>query len=976
MVLLGLVILAALFVEFAGGTSKTGRTVSASGSTSHPEDSAAGPLPTADPKTPGQIPSASGAQSPQPPVSLVSNSSKATAASVASGQPSSSTINDSPTPLPVSGLVIEDGGSAKSFQLALDEIWVSDADGKGRIAPVQANDAAELEALVLAEKEHASAVLYVEGEPRSELSRRLVTNEVTAKLAAGTDIPAVAASVGAGSFQRPEYAPEYVVFKTAPGLASLRVSRAMKNLEGVETADAQLARLQTKRTLPNDTLVGKQWHLKFNNQSGAVAGTDIDVESVWNYPAGPGIRGTGIRIGIVDDGLQTSHPDLAANVDTVNDKDWNGNDADPSPGTGDDHGTACAGNAAARGNNGVGVCGSAPEATLVGMRLISAAASDSQEAEAMAYLPSLIQIKSNSWGPNDDGVTLEGPGPLALAALKTATETGRNGKGTIFMWAAGNGGDVQDNSNYDGYANSIYTNAVAAFDSLSRQAYYSEPGANVLISAPSSGDTPSLGITTVDRSGASGYNTGSTSGELSDANYTQTFGGTSSATPTAAGVVALILQANPNLGWRDVQEVLITSARKVNPTDADWKTNGGGFHFNHKFGAGLIDAASAVALAKTFTGLGAMKSTSSASTTQTAIPDNSATGVTRTFNFTSSPVSRVEHVTVKLTVTNVPKGQLEVTLTSPSGTISRLCETGADTTNKLTNWTFMTVRNWGENPTGTWTLKVADRKAGTTGSLTSAELTLFGSSGVTVNPPPVVSLTTPTEGQTFPPNTVVTLTATATDQNAQGNAGLISQVQFFSGATSLGIDTTAPYSLAWTTPTAVGNYTLTARATDTEGAAATSTPVNVTVANPAVQLLTENFATLTGGSMTSTTSNVPWSGNLNFPTIVNAYRANGAVRIGTSVSAGSLTSKPLDLSKNGGRFSVKFDVKGWVTVEGNIIVSVSGSNFKTVTYAAPITGSFESKVLNFTGGTSNMTVTIKTSTKRAFLDNVSITSGP
>src|SRR5690606_8931260 len=126
-----------------------------------------------------------------------------------------------------------------------------------------------------------------------------------------------------------------------------------------------------------DPLISKQWHLKYQNQSGVVSGTDVNVEPVWNYPssvAGTYHRGAGIRIGIVDDGLQTAHPDLAPNVDTVTDKDWNQNDNDPNPDPADDgtdysndHGTACAGNAAARGNNGIGVSGTAPEGTLVGL---------------------------------------------------------------------------------------------------------------------------------------------------------------------------------------------------------------------------------------------------------------------------------------------------------------------------------------------------------------------------------------------------------------------------------------------------------------------------------------------------------------------------------------------------------------------------------------------------------------------------------
>jgi subtilisin family serine protease len=193
------------------------------------------------------------------------------------------------------------------------------------------------------------------------------------------------------------------------------------------------------------------------------------------------------------------------------------------------------------------------------MRLIAAATTDAREAEAMTYLPQLIEIKSNSWGPNDTGILLEGPGPVTLTALQTATSSGRGGKGSIILWAGGNGGDVQDNSNHDGYANSIYTIAIGATDSAGRQSYYSEPGSNLVVCAPSSGITDTLGITTTDRTGTLGYNTASTA---SGGDYANDFGGTSSATPSATGVVAVMLEKNPNLGWRDVQEIVIRTAAR------------------------------------------------------------------------------------------------------------------------------------------------------------------------------------------------------------------------------------------------------------------------------------------------------------------------------------------------------------------------------------------------------------------------------
>ena len=180
---------------------------------------------------------------------------------------------------------------------------------------------------------------------------------------------------------------------------------------------------------------------------------------------------------------------------------------DPNPGTGDDHGTSCAGNAAATGNNGLGVSGTAPEATLVGLRLIAAVRHRRQGSRGHGLDADIIQIKTNSWGPNDNGITLEGPGPLTLAALPTATTTGRGGKGTIFLWAGGNGGDVGDNSNYDGYANSIYTIAIGATDSAGSRAYYSEPGGQPRRLRAVQRRSPALGITTVDRTGANGYNT-------------------------------------------------------------------------------------------------------------------------------------------------------------------------------------------------------------------------------------------------------------------------------------------------------------------------------------------------------------------------------------------------------------------------------------------------------------------------------------
>lgn len=816
---------------------------------------------------------------------------------------------------------MHDAGLTRNFVLALDELWVTDLDGKGRVVSVDAASPQDLEQIVLAASasgEPARAVLYEDGAERNEFTRRVVSPLVTVQLSEGATPAEIAQSVGASSFELPEYAPGFAVLKMGPGLESLRTAKQLADQPGVMLAEAQLGRQQAKKAMPNDALVGQQWHLKFNNQTGAVAGTDLNIETAWAYPTnGAGVRGRGIRIGIVDDGLQTAHPDLSPNVDTTNDYDWNDSTPnDPNPSTGDDHGTACAGDAAARGNNNIGVSGSAPEATLVGMRLIAALTTDAQEAAAMNYLPQLIQIKSNSWGPTDTGSRLEGPGPLTVAALKNAVETGRGGKGTIITWAGGNGLGSSDNSNYDGYANSIYTIAVGAFDSQSRQAYYSESGANLVITSPSSGSSPALGKTTTDRTGSVGYASG---------DYTTDFGGTSSATPTASGVIALMLEANPNLGWRDVQEILMRSAKKVNPSDADWKTPiaPASINHNHKFGAGLIDATAAVNLAKTWVNLGIQKSAvSTQSGLSVSIPDNNATGVTRSFDFSASNL-RVEHVTVKLSVNTVRKGQLEVTLTSPSGTVSRLAEKHGDTTNLYTGWTFMTVRNWGENSRGTWTLKVADRTANSVGTLTDAEVTIYGTDAVPTNPPPSVTVTQPASGSFVASGTNVTLSATASDFTADGSAGVVSSVQFYQGSSLIGTASldSGSYTYTWNNPSP-GTYSITARAADSEGATGTSSPVSFTIlsgnGSPVVSSFSPASApvgssvVLTGGNFVDV-SGVAFNGTpassftVNSATQITAFVPNGAATglitvtnsfgSGASASAFTVTQLPVLISQ-------------------------------------------------------------------------------
>jgi subtilisin-like proprotein convertase family protein len=563
----------------------------------------------------------------------------------------------------------------------------------------------------------------------------VLTREVLVRLAAGTDVAALARSVGAAASQELAYAPRHYVLRVLQPGAALQVTAQLATLPGVEHVEPVLKRKLSKRFVPNDPLFSQQWTLLNIGQHSATVGADINVTNVWdNY------RGTGIVVGVIDDGFQYTHPDLSANAMTSIHYDYRDNDNDPAPvGVGaaaDSHGTATAGVIAARGNNGIGLAGVAFEASLVGLRLIGGTAGDTQEGASLSHSNQVIHIYNNSWGPNDDGLTKGGAGTLALAALQTGVTSGRSGKGNIYVWAAGNGGIALDNAGYDSYNGSIYTISVGALNDLGQKADYSERGACLIVAAPSgaeSGDgTRPQGTTTTDLVGENGYNLAAKTvgpvgpDELADRDYTQNYNGTSSAAPVVSGVVALMLQANPNLGWRDVQEVLIRTATQTDPTNNEWRTNKAGFKFNPNFGAGRVNAGAAVALATNWSNLATMVTTNSEqSSLSVAIPDNDNNGITRSFDLSASNL-RVEQAIVTVDITHANRGDLVINLVSPAGTISPLAELHNDTNANYTAMTFRSTFNWGEDSKGVWHVQVSDRRAANTGTLTRVKLDVFG----------------------------------------------------------------------------------------------------------------------------------------------------------------------------------------------------------------------------------------------------------
>lgn len=355
-------------------------------------------------------------------------------------------------------------------------------------------------------------------------------------------------------------------------------------------------------TFDNSTLgvhFDAQWHLLNTGQSqsyadipreSGTAGEDINVLDAWRR----NIYGRGVTVSIVDDGVQSVHHSLQCGFDREASFDFEKNSKDQVLNLDDTHGTQCAGVAVGRDNATCGV-GAAFRANVSGIRLLVTRFSDSLAANALVHALDRIDIYSNSWGPWDDGTTIDRY-PHTLKALEYGVTHGREGKGAIYVWAAGNGAFNGDSSSYDELSGSPYTISVAASDWHGRHSVYSEMGTNILVNAPSKGAALVSGgikfysnIVTADRIGWYGENM------YGDCSFE--FGGTSSSCPLVAGVVALMLEANPTLTWRDVQHVLVESANVRHVDDTSWSQNFAGKWYSPKYGFGRVDAGKAVQIA-------------------------------------------------------------------------------------------------------------------------------------------------------------------------------------------------------------------------------------------------------------------------------------------------------------------------------------------------------------------------------------------
>jgi subtilisin-like proprotein convertase family protein len=487
---------------------------------------------------------------------------------------------------------------------------------------------------------------------------------------------------------------------------------------------------------PTDPLYPQQWHFtKLGN-----------IEKIWDE-----FSGAGIHIGVYDGGVALDHPDLAGNYDPSREVVIDGiklsgavNIPATDPNETPAHGTAVAGLITASANNGEGIVGAAWGASLTGINIFDTTSpiylrsADFTDFRAAFHQMTNFEVTNHSWnGPSiyDPLGNLYGSGFTGSGEFDYASANGRGGLGTVIVQSATNQNlDAQG----EGMNVSRFTITVAGTQQDGFAADFSNYGACVLVTAPAvlilTTDIPSP-IAEFDGK----YSRGS---------------GTSFSAPLVSGVAALMLDANPNLGWRDVQNIIAASATHtgsaigaVSPgtnENSNWllnaaaNWNGGGMHFSNDYGYGALNAYNAVRMAEVWSLFAPAQVSANEQgwenidSTDYAIPDN---GVFQTsILLTPIPAIDIEHVELSIDLTHTDYTQLRIFLVAPSGTEMQLYDGsgGSETTaDGFFNWTYGGEALRGEDAAGTWTLRIVDSAAGETGTLLWCKVLVNGAAGST-----------------------------------------------------------------------------------------------------------------------------------------------------------------------------------------------------------------------------------------------------
>ncbi|MBY0403204.1 MAG: S8 family serine peptidase, partial [Cyanobacteria bacterium] len=460
-----------------------------------------------------------------------------------------------------------------------------------------------------------------------------------------------------------------------------------------------------------------QWHLV----KGTPSGVDINVQKAWKD-----YSGKGINVGVVDQGVSrvselTNAYDPAKGFDVLRRiNDGNNKFGD------EQHGTWVSGVIAAK-NDGQGTTGVAYNSTITSFRFLGKPGESRfgfvSDLDTVIRMQNKVQVSNNSWGFTSP-LAANSIAPMINSALESTVRTGRNGLGTIMVFAAGNSRQQGDNTNYSPLTNSRFSIVAAACNPDGTGASFSTMGTNILVTAP--------GVNII----APGLN-----------NQYYQVSGTSFAAPIVSAVSALMLEANSKLGYRDVQEILAYSARQNDAGNASWQINGaknwngGGLHVSNQYGFGLIDATAAVRLAESWgytkpAPLTAFNETSFSFSNLTT-PKSLGSNQTLTSSINVNKAMKIEHVEVQLNLTQPYSGDLTIRLISPNNTVSLLMDRpalGQSSIPYSPSFTLSSNFDWGETGLGNWSLQVTNAAGGRVGTFSGWSLKLYGDTNLTSTP--------------------------------------------------------------------------------------------------------------------------------------------------------------------------------------------------------------------------------------------------
>lgn len=500
---------------------------------------------------------------------------------------------------------------------------------------------------------------------------------------------------------------------------------------------AKFALNQAVETIGPDPLFSYQWFLG----KASISNISIQTESVWSS----GNHGEGVTISVVDpSSIYLRHTDLNSNKDLGRSFNFyarsRGTDT-TIPGA-ESHGTCAAGVIGAREQNSKGIVGVASRASI-SARTTSGA--DADIFDALTFQAVDTDVSSNSYGPPDSVAELNQfySNTGFNEGIKAAVTSGRDGLGTVFVWAGGNGREFSDRSNYDGYASNPGVMSICSVGKLGGISYFSEPGSNLWVCAPGEN------VPATDYEGLNCASGGDTRVDFADINYTKYFTGTSAAAPVVSGVVGLVLREaelqKKRLGWRDVKMIIAESADK--PQGVTFQSTRIGF--NDDFGFGIVNAKKAVDMVKSWApvGNGTWLTEPLSSSFQSPIGSGVFGDFSPTFkvpmgSYTigTATVKYIEHMTLEIRFTHPDPGALEINLLKKSldGTLlatSKIatphsCQgaTGAEPCAAVSNqiYIFGVVNFLGESAQGIWELDIRNGRQVDNSSIAGWRLKIYG----------------------------------------------------------------------------------------------------------------------------------------------------------------------------------------------------------------------------------------------------------